>query len=98
MRSGFCYVTFSDHTAPVTGVRFLPSGHAVVSSSLDGTVRAYDLLRYRNFRTMTSPEPCQFGCLAVDPSGEVVCAGSVDNFQVRGEGQEGGGMVLGWGS
>jgi hypothetical protein len=24
-----------------------------------GTVRAYDLVRYRNFRTMTSPKPAQ---------------------------------------
>lgn len=69
--SGFCFVTFSEHTAPVTAVAFLPSGHGLLSSSLDGTVRAYDLVRYRNFRTMTSPTPVQFGSLAVDPSGEV---------------------------
>ena len=43
--SGFCFVTFSEHTAPVTAVQFLPSGHALVSASLDGTVRAYDLVR-----------------------------------------------------
>ena len=71
--SGFCYVTFLEHTAPVTGVAFLPSAGALVSASLDGTVRAWDLLRYRNFRTMTTPEPVQFSCLAVDPSGEA-CA------------------------
>jgi periodic tryptophan protein 2 len=34
-------------------------------------VRAFDLVRYRNFRTCTSPRPVQFNCLAVDPSGEV---------------------------
>ena len=43
--SGFCFVTFSEHSAPVMAVQFLPSGHALVSASLDGTVRAYDLLR-----------------------------------------------------
>jgi len=47
LSSGFCYVTFSEHTAPVTAVSFLPSGAAVLSASLDGSVRAYDLLRYR---------------------------------------------------
>jgi hypothetical protein len=47
LSSGFCYVTFSEHTAPVTAVAFLPSGSAVLSASLDGSVRAYDLLRYR---------------------------------------------------
>ena len=51
------------------------SGHALLSASLDGTVRAFDLMRYRNFRVLTSPDPCQFVSLAVDPSGEVVCAG-----------------------
>lgn len=71
MQSGFCFVTFSDHTAPVTAVAFLPSGSVVVSASLDGTVRAFDLVRYRNFRTMTSPHPVQFVSLAVDPAGEV---------------------------
>lgn len=80
--SGFCFVTFSEHTAPVTGVAFLPNSAAVVSCSLDGTVRAYDLIRYRNFRTMTSPTAQQFGCVAVDPSGEVVVAGSVDEFKL----------------
>lgn len=69
--NGFCFVTFSEHTAPVTGLAFLPNSAAVVSASLDGTVRAYDLIRYRNFRTMTSPTPQQFDSLAVDPSGEV---------------------------
>ena len=71
MQSGFCFVTFSEHSAPVTAVAFLPSGSVVVSASLDGTVRAFDLVRYRNFRTMTSPHPVQFVSLAVDPAGEV---------------------------
>lgn len=70
-QTGFCFVTFREHTAPVTAVAFLPSGSAVLSASLDGTVRAFDLVRYRNFRTMTSPTPMQFQSLALDPSGEV---------------------------
>ena len=80
--SGYCFVTFSDHRAAVTAVKFLPSSHALISASLDGTVRAFDLVRYRNFRTFTTPEPVQFVCVAVDSSGEVVCAGSRDSFQV----------------
>jgi hypothetical protein len=47
------------------------SGHAVLSASLDGTVRAFDLVRYRNFRTLTTPTPVQFISLACDPAGEV---------------------------
>lgn len=80
--SGFCFVTFSEHTAGVTGVTFNQNGQVIISASLDGTVRAFDLSRYRNFRTFTSPRPVQFSCLAVDPSGEVVCAGAMDTFEV----------------
>ncbi|CAI5731041.1 unnamed protein product [Peronospora destructor] len=80
--SGFCYVTFTEHSAPVTAVQFAPSGQAVLSASLDGTVRAFDLNRYKNFRVLTTPEPTQFLSLALDPSGQVVCAGSMDPFNV----------------
>ena len=38
--------------------------------------------RYRNFRTFASPRPVQFSCLTLDPSGEVVCAGSHDTFEI----------------
>ena len=80
--SGFCFVTFSEHSAAVSSVEFAKQGQVLFTASLDGTVRAFDLIRYRNFRTFTSPSPVQFSCLAVDPSGEVVAAGSVDSFQV----------------
>jgi periodic tryptophan protein 2 len=80
--SGFCFVTFTEHTAPVSTVSFAKQGSVLFTASLDGTVRAYDLVRYRNFRTFTSPTPVQFSCLAVDPSGEVVAAGSSDSFEV----------------
>jgi len=80
--SGFCFVTFGEHTAPVVDLAFVPHGRALVSASLDGTVRAFDLLRYRNFQTLVTPTPVQFGCVAVDPSGEIVCAGSRDTYNV----------------
>eukprot|EP01116_Phalansterium_solitarium_P001830 TRINITY_DN1164_c0_g2_i4.p1 TRINITY_DN1164_c0_g2~~TRINITY_DN1164_c0_g2_i4.p1 ORF type:complete len:588 (-),score=-46.62 TRINITY_DN1164_c0_g2_i4:250-2013(-) len=80
--SGYCFVTFSDHNGPVSGVVFSPVGNALLSSSLDGSVRAFDLTRYRNFRTMTSPRPAQFCSLALDPSGDIVCAGVLDTFEI----------------
>ncbi|KZT37455.1 WD40 repeat-like protein, partial [Sistotremastrum suecicum HHB10207 ss-3] len=80
--SGFCFVTFSEHTSSVSCVEFAKQGQVLFSASLDGTVRAFDLVRYRNFRTFTSPSPVQFSCLAVDPSGEVVAAGSTDSFEI----------------
>ena len=82
--SGFCFVTFSEHVAPVTGVKFAGKGNgkAILSCSLDGTVRAHDLLRYKNFKTLTTPKPVQFTSLAVDPSGEIVCSGALDPFEI----------------
>jgi len=80
--SGFCFVTFHEHTASVTGVVFNQNNKVVLSSSLDGTIRAFDMTRYRNFRTFASPRPAQFSCLALDGSGEVVAAGSVNSFEI----------------
>lgn len=80
--SGFCFVTFTEHSAAISAVEFAKQGQVLFSASLDGTVRAFDLIRYRNFRTFTSPTPVQFSCLAVDPSGEVVAAGSTDSFEI----------------
>ncbi|KIK25932.1 hypothetical protein PISMIDRAFT_676441 [Pisolithus microcarpus 441] len=82
VHSGFCFVTFADHAAPVMDVAFGKQGSVLFSASLDGTVRAFDMIRYRNFRTFTSPSPVQFSALAVDPSAEVVAAGSTDSFEV----------------
>lgn len=80
--SGFCYVTMEQsHQAPVTSVCFAKPS-VVLSASLDGTVRAHDLHRYRTFKTLTTPTPVQFLSLAVDPSGEIVTAGSMDPFHV----------------
>lgn len=38
--------------------------------------------RYRNFRTLTSPQPAQFSSLAVDGSGELVSAAAQDSFDI----------------
>lgn len=80
--SGFCFVTFTQHTGGITGVEFSQNGQVIVSSSMDGTVRAFDMNRYRNFRTFAAPRPCQFYCLALDASGEIICAGSLDTFDI----------------
>ncbi|CDW57176.1 periodic tryptophan protein 2 [Trichuris trichiura] len=80
--SGFCFVTFDEHKGDVTGVAWTQAGKSVLSSSLDGTVRAFDLKRYRNFRTFVAPEAVQFSCLSVDSNGEIVCAGGRDVFNV----------------
>lgn len=79
--SGFCYCTLSSHTAPITATTFAGSS-VVLTSSLDGTVRAHDLHRYKCFRTLTAPTPVQFISLAIDPAGEIVAAGTSDPFHI----------------
>ncbi|CDR43671.1 CYFA0S12e03070g1_1 [Cyberlindnera fabianii] len=80
--SGFCLATFEEHSSSVTAVKFAKRGQVLFSASLDGTVKAWDLVRYRNFRTFTATERIKFSSLAVDPSGEVVCAASQDTFEI----------------
>ncbi|CAG4983552.1 unnamed protein product [Colias eurytheme] len=80
--SGFCFVTFSEHKSTVTDIVFSANKKFFVSSSLDGTVRCYDLTRYRNFRTFTSPSLVQFSCVAIDSSSELVAAGGQDVFEI----------------
>ncbi|EHS64116.1 hypothetical protein PGTUg99_020787 [Puccinia graminis f. sp. tritici] len=81
--SGFCYVTFAEHQSSVSVVEFAKQGTVIFSASLDGTIRAFDLIRYRNFKTFTSPHPVQFNALAVDPSAEVVVGGGVgEGFEI----------------
>ncbi|GAB6019056.1 U3 snoRNP protein [Chamberlinius hualienensis] len=82
INNGFCFVTFREHKSTVTGVAYIENGKVIVSSSFDGTVRCFDLKRYRNFLTFTSPHPTQFSCLAVDSSGEIICAGGRDVFEI----------------
>ncbi|KJZ80507.1 Periodic tryptophan protein 2-like protein [Hirsutella minnesotensis 3608] len=81
--SGFCIVTFTEHTSGVTACEFAKKGNVLFTASLDGSIRAWDLIRYRNFRTFTAPTRLSFSCMAVDPSGEVVAAGSLDSFDIH---------------
>uniref|UniRef100_A0A183DQ24 WD_REPEATS_REGION domain-containing protein n=1 Tax=Gongylonema pulchrum TaxID=637853 RepID=A0A183DQ24_9BILA len=81
-RTSFCVVTFTEHSSGVSSVCWTSDGKAVLSSSLDGTVRAHDLVRYRNFRTLVCPDKTQLGSLAVDSSAELVIASSIENFNI----------------
>lgn len=80
--SGFCLTTFEEHQAAVTSVKFAKKGSVLFSASLDGTIKAWDLIRYRNFRTFTATERIKFSDLAVDQSGEVICASSQDTYDI----------------
>lgn len=82
--TGYCFATFADHKAGVTDVCVTERGNVVLSASLDGTVKAMDLVRYRNFRTLAAAKEIsvQFQCVTCDPSGDIVCAGGMDPFVI----------------
>lgn len=82
-QSGFCVVTFTEHSGGVTACEFAKRGNVLFTASLDGSVRAWDLIRYRNFKTFTSPTRLSFSSMAVDPSGEVICAASLESFEIH---------------
>lgn len=89
MHSGFCLSTFAtEHKGPVTGVEFAAgkNGKVFLSCSLDGTVKAFDLNRYRCFRTLAAPnesKPAQFICIAIDKiGGDFIAAGSHNFFEI----------------
>jgi periodic tryptophan protein 2 len=80
--NGFCVATFGEHTSAVTSIAFA-ANDIIVSASLDGTVRAFDIRRYRNFRVLVGPPPRrQFGAVAVDDAGDLIAAGCIDTFEV----------------
>lgn len=81
--NGFCFITFSEHSSGITGIDFCANKKFFVSASLDGTVRAFDMVRYRNFKTLTAPRLVQFSCIAIDSSGELVAAGAQDVFDIH---------------
>lgn len=80
--SCLCLMTFNEHTNSITDVAFSSNNQFVITSSNDGTLRAFDLLRYRNFRCFVTDKQVQFSCLAIDSSSELVCAGSTDTFEI----------------
>lgn len=83
VHSGFCTLTFAEHTSGVTDIHFCSNKKFFMTASLDGTVRAFDMVRYRNFKTLTAPRLVQFSCVAVDHAGELVAAGAQDVFDIH---------------
>ena len=82
-KNALCFATFTDHQGSVKDVKFLPKkSNALLSASHDGTVRAFDLVKYKNFRTLVPNKPTQLTCLAIESQGDIVAAGSTDPFNV----------------
>ena len=76
-----CLNTFIDHNMKITGLQYCPNkSNVLISCSYDGTVRAFDLIKYKNFRIMTIPKLTKFTCCSVDFTGEIICAGSLETY------------------
>lgn len=86
--NGETIATFGEeHNGPIKSLKFAPnkSGKVIVSASLDGTIRAYDLNKYKNFRTFQSPvveRRPEFISLDIDSSGEFIAAGTYNYFEI----------------
>jgi periodic tryptophan protein 2 len=87
--TGFCFVTFGEeHRGSVTALEFIANkgGKVLVSASLDGTVRCFDMKRYRNFKTLSGfseDKLAQFICMAVDPvGGDFIVAGAQNTYEI----------------
>uniref|UniRef100_A0A915D770 Uncharacterized protein n=1 Tax=Ditylenchus dipsaci TaxID=166011 RepID=A0A915D770_9BILA len=63
-QNSFCIVTFTEHSSRT-------NGKVILSASLGGSVRAHDIKRYRNFRTLVAPKQTQLNYLCSDSSGEL---------------------------
>lgn len=82
LQTGFCIATFTNHESEVTAVTFV-ANDVIVSASLDGTVRAFDIRRYRNFRVMVGPPPIRkFTCVSSDSAGELIAGGCSETFEI----------------
>ncbi|OSX68633.1 hypothetical protein BU14_2466s0001, partial [Porphyra umbilicalis] len=82
--TGVAVATFYDAAAasPVTALHF-SARDVLLASAADGAVRAYDVRRYRCFRTLVGPRPArQLGAVAADASGDIVAAGCRSSFEV----------------
>lgn len=77
--TNFCIATLNDHQAGISGLKFT-NFNTLFSSSLDGTVNAYDITKQKKFRTFHPDSRCQLVCLETDPNGEVIFAGSFDPY------------------
>ena len=79
--SSFCHAVFTDALASISAVCF-STPTTLLSASLDGNVRAYDLNRRLKFRDIASPSGGQILCMKSDPESEFIFCGCSNPFEV----------------
>jgi periodic tryptophan protein 2 len=77
----FNTTTFDDALSKVTGLRFI-NNTTLISCSLDGKVRAYDLGKGKMFREFKPDVPNQLLALEVETNGEIIFASGMDPYEV----------------
>lgn len=71
-RTYFCIATLEYHMAQVTDIKFSKlKDDTLVSTSFDGSIRAYDTKKYLNFRTMETEPLNKLMCVELEDSGDV---------------------------
>lgn len=60
--SSFCVGSLNEHQAAITGLKF-SNINTLFSSSLDGTVSAFDINKQKKFRVFRPDASCQLVCL-----------------------------------
>lgn len=68
----------SGHERPVTGLSFSPDGKYLSSSSIDQTVRIWELSTGKNVRTFTNPWKFPFASVAYSHDGQLLASSSLD--------------------
>ena len=64
-------ILLNDYAAPVKLLSVARNEKVTLSASLDGIVKAHDLLRHHYFRSFGTPTQCQISSLAANPSSSI---------------------------
>jgi WD40 repeat protein len=69
--------TLAGHTQEIRSLAFAPSGKSLVSCSVDGSVRIWDVKSAKPIREIKADH--RFTCVAVSPAGDLLAAGTSKN-------------------
>ncbi len=72
--------TLDGHSAKVTGVAFSPDGTLLVSSSLDGTLRLWDVKAQKEIATLSAPNGVKLNAVAFSPDGTLIASAGSDGI------------------
>jgi len=77
----FNTTTFDDALSKITGIKFI-NNTTLITASLDGKARAYDLGRGKLFREFKPDTPNQLLALEVETNGEIIFGSGMDPYEV----------------